>query len=429
MHDARKSAALIAGIGCQQWAPHAVDVLRALYDSYLYAPEAFKAEYAGSTEFILALIESSTPEDIVNVGPEQNVYGTSLLHYAAGCGCIEVCHVLLERCASLNFQEDGNGQTPLLWAAKHGMLRIAEILLHYGADPHHRDTKGFSALHLAAALGYRHMCLMLLDRPGGRRGINERCIRGWSPLHMASHKGSLAICQALVEHGGADILATTAEQELTALHIAVMQGHSDIAKYFADLDADLFLALDASGKSALDLARKHGHSDIAAMMKEPSDSYRNMVGSWLSLLDLGEVDTRHHHPSSVQLYLSTPTVQFVGHKFLTLCCHVVDLEYRLVEYILEVRCCNGPFGSAPTKIYFARSREQRKQDEVTFNIPRSRSAGVAVWALGNTYRFRIIGRCDRCPSLPKTFQQVNSEWSPPTMLQNHKRSIVNSTFL
>ncbi len=44
---------------------------------------------------------------------------------------------------------DNNGQTPLLYGAKHGRLEICEILIKNGAKVDHQDKKGLSAMAFA----------------------------------------------------------------------------------------------------------------------------------------------------------------------------------------------------------------------------------------------------------------------------------------
>lgn len=99
-----------------------------------------------------------------------------------------------------------------------------------------------------------------------------------------------------------------------------------------------------------------------------------------------------------------------------LTCYIQDLEYRLLEYVLEVHSCDGPQGAAPARVYYARLGEQRKVDEVAFEVPSQRPTGQTLWEAGRRYQFRIVGRCVRCSWLPFAPWQVVSEWSEASVI-------------
>ena len=56
-------------------------------------------------------------------------HGSSLLHYAAGCGDINICKYLLQLNMNANLQSTNNQRTPLHWAARNGHLEICKILV------------------------------------------------------------------------------------------------------------------------------------------------------------------------------------------------------------------------------------------------------------------------------------------------------------
>ena len=68
----------------------------------------------------------------------------------------------------------------LLWAAEHGLVPIATLLLGQGADVNAMDQFGNTALHLA--VGYPDMMRLLLDR-GAQ--VDARNAFGRTPLHRA----------------------------------------------------------------------------------------------------------------------------------------------------------------------------------------------------------------------------------------------------
>ncbi len=74
----------------------------------------------------------------------------SLLHYSVLNKDINVTAYLLEKGMGVNRRDD-YGQTPLLYAARHGVnTNILKLLLEYGADIHAVDKDDNSVLHLSA---------------------------------------------------------------------------------------------------------------------------------------------------------------------------------------------------------------------------------------------------------------------------------------
>ena len=86
--------------------------------------------------------------------------GQTPLHYAAqGCS-VAVAELLLSKDVAIDPQ-DVDGNTPL-WCATlrtRGEGPIIQLLLAYGADPHHENREGRSPVKLAKALGGVDMSL------------------------------------------------------------------------------------------------------------------------------------------------------------------------------------------------------------------------------------------------------------------------------
>lgn len=300
------------------------------------------------------------------------------------------------------------------------MARVAELLLRHGADPLLRDSEGRFPLHLAAARGHAKICELLLLMPGVPNVVDGFCDAGQTPLHLAAACGAEGACDALVR-GGADVALRTRLDGKTALHLAALSGRAAAVSYLAAKSPlEVLLAPDASGRSALQLAEKQGHHDAADALRGPEEEHRQLVDKWSGMLR--EARSEAQLPSgafqdSVGVDLSPPVLRRVRKDRLELTSCVQDLEYRVMEYVVEVReCSGGPQSAAPARVYYARLGEQRKIDQVAFDVPRARSTGCELWGLGRWYQFRLVGRCTRCPWQPLVPWQVNSEWSEPVLL-------------
>jgi len=94
----------------------------------------------------------------------------------------------------------------------------------------------------------------------------EGAADGWTPLHLASHYGQPAVVRRLIE-AGADI-NSIAENPLanTPVHTAVVAGQAECVTALLAHGPDLSLK-DATGMTALDLAKKNGASEIITLIE------------------------------------------------------------------------------------------------------------------------------------------------------------------
>ncbi len=112
--------------------------------------------------------------------------GKTLLHFAAGAGCLDVITVLLRLGTNPNIQ-DSDGHTPLYRVANECALEtgphIVQALVLAGADVNAGSgiTKA-TALHMAARQGHLAVAKMLLDC-GADVDVQDR--KGTTPLQRA----------------------------------------------------------------------------------------------------------------------------------------------------------------------------------------------------------------------------------------------------
>ncbi len=86
----------------------------------------------------------------------------SLVELASDVKDIE--EFLAKHSESLNVNEYNNeGRTALQQSCYEGNLKLAQLLVRYGADWSMTTREGFSALHLAAVAGHSHMLLYIMS--------------------------------------------------------------------------------------------------------------------------------------------------------------------------------------------------------------------------------------------------------------------------
>lgn len=102
-------------------------------------------------------------------------HGSSILHYAAGAGHVEMCQwILLEADCQKDFPLESttpkNGRTPLHWAARNGHSAICQLLVrtqHHYHCPVDVLAKGdVTPLQLAVWQGHLQTCQVLVEELG-----------------------------------------------------------------------------------------------------------------------------------------------------------------------------------------------------------------------------------------------------------------------
>jgi len=98
--------------------------------------------------------------------------------------------------------------------------------------------------------------------------INALDQHGQTSLMIAAHRGQTAVVRLLVARGAA--MDRSAKYHLTALMLAVIGGHADVVRLLVDAGADTTIrgtgAPGFDGRTALDLARAAGRSDLEACL-------------------------------------------------------------------------------------------------------------------------------------------------------------------
>eukprot|EP00931_Biecheleriopsis_adriatica_P043416 TRINITY_DN24828_c0_g1_i2.p1 TRINITY_DN24828_c0_g1~~TRINITY_DN24828_c0_g1_i2.p1 ORF type:complete len:383 (-),score=57.62 TRINITY_DN24828_c0_g1_i2:225-1334(-) len=204
----------------------------------------------------------------------------TVLHFAAGCGCLEVCAALLRHCSRLNFATDAARQTPLLWAAQSGLCDTVRLLLKSDADPEHADLEGVTALHLAAGNGCPRLCSILagvLSR-SSVAALSAITRRGLTPLHMAAEAGHADVARLLLE-AGAEVGALTSQRR-TALHLAALEGHANVVDCLLEADPSIHGTRDVEGMRAVDYALERGWKDAGRSLGAEESVQKKLRSNW-----------------------------------------------------------------------------------------------------------------------------------------------------
>jgi ankyrin repeat protein len=158
----------------------------------------------GSVEAVKMLLDAGANVDAREARQEQTA-----LMWAVAQGHPQVVKLLVDRGADIRARTKSSGPvavgtgfgdaasrfevplsqggfTPLLFAARHGDIEAARILLDAGADVNEAAADGMSSLLIAADSGHEEFSLFLLER-GANPNVADS--NGMTPLHFALVRG------------------------------------------------------------------------------------------------------------------------------------------------------------------------------------------------------------------------------------------------
>jgi len=98
---------------------------------------------------------------------------------------------------SLTVLEPQRGSTPLLFAARHGRIENARLLIDAGADVNVKAPNDQSALVIASFSGQGKFAAFLLEQGANPNNADA----GYTALHTAVSRGDLELVKALTAHG------------------------------------------------------------------------------------------------------------------------------------------------------------------------------------------------------------------------------------
>jgi hypothetical protein len=175
-------------------------------------------------------------------------HATTPLYYAALCGFHDLVEHLIAKYPQDVDANEGYYMRPLIAALAGEHFQTADLLCHYGANPHVQGFDDTIPLHSAAFFEKFEVVQKLIEY---NADINARDKDGWTPLYWASrgdHFKDGSVIRLLLERG-ADVNAR-AKDGSTPLHQASRNGALEIVRLLLEHDADVE-AVNVDGKTAL----------------------------------------------------------------------------------------------------------------------------------------------------------------------------------
>jgi ankyrin repeat protein len=140
---------------------------------------------------------------------------------------------LIDEGADVNAAQ-GDGTTPLHWAAYKLDAELVRVLLARGAKPDAKNLYGSSPLGEAVKAGNVELARMLLKAGAD---VDAPNVDGETTLMLAARAGSVAVARLLLEHG-ADVNAREGWRDQTALMWAADGAYAELTKLLLEHGAD-----------------------------------------------------------------------------------------------------------------------------------------------------------------------------------------------
>ncbi|KAF8419584.1 Palmitoyltransferase akr1 [Tirmania nivea] len=182
--------------------------------------------------------------------------GATPLHWAATHNRYAICKMLIQHGADVNAVGGEHRSTPIMWAAQKSFYYIVHLLLQHGADPTILDAQGYNTLHLTTFDGNLFQLIILLH---SGVAVDSRDTQGHTSLMWAAYKGYPAVVDLFLKWG-ADINAVD-DSGFTALHWALVRGSFDCVQKLLEYGADRF-ARSAEGKTPAITAEETRNTDV-----------------------------------------------------------------------------------------------------------------------------------------------------------------------
>ena len=231
--------------------------------------DADAANAYGVTPLSLACINRSAPlvARLLAAGADPNAatsMGETALMTCARTGNADAVAALLAHGSSnVNAREASRGQTALMWAVAQGHPNVVRLLIEHGADVHaHTETRsllvsvggrgderarelplgGFTPLLFAARHGRVESARLLLDAGAN---VNQTGPDGASALVTASFSGHGELAAFLLERGAEPDAAGAG---YAALHTAVLRADPTLVRTLIEHGADLDVRLTGGSR-------------------------------------------------------------------------------------------------------------------------------------------------------------------------------------
>ena len=200
-------------------------------------------------------------------------------------------------------QEDEDGSTPLLVACENGHAKTVSVLCAAGALLDQANVDGDTPLLLASEEGHTETASVLC---ASGATVDQSDTIGRTPLFLAIDNGHLALAQLLISLGASRSITVNGE-ERTALGMAQMFGHANLAAWLTTTEQWTTPLHHLSGPTAIGAARARALLRSGASLHAAADTGGPTPLSLAQIiLAAGEITTDDGSAASLVLQAARP---------------------------------------------------------------------------------------------------------------------------
>jgi len=196
-------------------------------------------------------------------------FGTNMAHIASRYQLIGPLRIILQRTNQVNVDmnsEDGEGYTPLLWAAEEGHDAVVKLLMETGqVNIESKNYFNQTPLSLAAENGYKAVVKLLLET--GQVNINSKDNYNRTPLSWAARNRHEAVVKLLLETGQVNFESKD-NFDRTPLSLAAENGHEAVVKLLLETGQVNINSKDNFDRTPLLWAAEYGHEAVVKLLLE-----------------------------------------------------------------------------------------------------------------------------------------------------------------
>ena len=260
---------------------------------------------------------------------EKDENGTTMLHWAARNGSLDLVNMLLRHGAHGDVWNK-DGETPFFLAVACNHENSALALRDKGQlyMEHHSD-KRISTLQFTACHGMQSLLQYILSQ--GALVDDDTGLLGWTPLYVASEYCHHHIVRVLLDHG-ADPNKRSRDGS-TALHAAARKGSLPIVLEFLRAPNMDVAPIDEDGDTPLTVAASKGHYEVfkELIMRKP-----RVAPNKMGLLPV-HYAAANGHTAIVRSCAQEDLSAQAGFRGTPLHCAATNGHLKIVRYLLAQR--------------------------------------------------------------------------------------------